>query len=73
MLLGSEPLSQNHFSMFEGGLGLISSAAIRGAAYVGCQALVLSKVAKASAREDMTALFRRLLDRPMTAGLVTDL
>lgn len=46
------------------GVGRISSADIRGAAYIGCQALVVGRVAAASAGEELIALLQRLPDRP---------
>lgn len=70
-LLGLEALSEARLPIREGGVSLINSADIREAAYVGCQALVLGRVAAVSAREELTTLFQRPSDRPMMAGLTT--
>ena len=48
--LGHEALRQAHLPIREGGLGLTSSSSIKGAAYIGCLALVLRRVVAASAR-----------------------
>ena len=48
--LGHEALRQAHLPIREGGLGLTSSSSIKGAAYIGCHALVLGRVVAASAR-----------------------
>ena len=48
--LGDAALRQAHLPIREGGLGLTSSDAIKGAAYIGCHALVLGRVVGASAR-----------------------
>ena len=45
--LGHEALRQAHLPILEGGLGIISSDAIKGAAYIGCQALVMGHVVAA--------------------------
>lgn len=70
-LLGPEALSEARNPIREGGVSLINSADIREAAYVRCQALILVRVAAASAGEELTALLQRLSDRPMMAGLAT--
>ena len=71
--LGHEALRQAHLPIREGGLGLISSDAIRGAAYIGCQALVLGHVVAASARENLPSLLERLPERPMASALIGEL
>ena len=47
--LGHDALRQAHLPIREGGLGLTSSSSIKGAAYIGCHALVLGRVVAASA------------------------
>lgn len=66
-LVGPEALSQARPIIREGGGGGLISADIRGAAYVGCQALVLGRVVVASALEE-------LVDRTFleTAGPIDD-
>jgi len=54
----------------EGGLGLISSDAIKGAAHIDCQALVLGHVVAASARENLPSLLERLPERPIALTLI---
>lgn len=49
----------------EGWFGLIRSADVSGASYVGCQALVLDRAVAASARVEFIALLQRLPDRPI--------
>ena len=71
--LGDVPLRQAHLPIREGGLGLTSSDAIKGAAYIGCHALVLGRVAAASAREDLPSLLERLPERPMASALLEEL
>ena len=48
--LGLDALRQPHLPIREGGLGLTSSSSIKGAACIGCHALVLGRVVVASAR-----------------------
>ena len=45
--LGHDALRQAHLPIREGGLGLTSSSSIKGAAYIGCHALVLGRVVAA--------------------------
>ena len=71
--LGHEALRQAHLPIREGGLGLISSDAIKGAAYIGCQALVLGHVVVASAQENLPSLLGRLPDRLMASALIDEL
>ena len=42
--LGHEALRQAYLPIRKGGLGLTSSSSIKGAAYIGCHALVLGRV-----------------------------
>ena len=71
--LGHEALRQAHLPIREGGLGLISSDAIKGAAYIGCQALVLGHVVTASARENLPSLLERVPKPPMASALIDEL
>ena len=71
--LGHEALRQAHLPIREGGLGLTSSDAIKGAAYIGCQALVLGRVVAASARGNLSSLLERLPERPTTSALIDEL
>ena len=57
----------------EGGLGLTSSSSIKGAAYVGCHALVLGRVVAASARRNLPSLLERLPQRPIASTLTKEL
>ena len=58
--LGHEALRQAHLPMREGGLGLTSSSSIKGAAYIGCHALVLGRAVAASTRGNLPSLLERL-------------
>ena len=71
--LGHEALRQALLPIREGGLVLTSSDAIKGAAYIGCQALVLGRVVAASARENLPALLKCLPERPMASALLDEL
>ena len=71
--LGDAALRQAHLPIREGGLGLTSSDAIKGAAYIGCHALVLGRVVAASARGDLPSLLERLPERPMASALLEEL
>ena len=62
---GHEALRQSHLPIREDGLGLISSDAIKGSAYIGCQALVLGYVVAASARKNLPSLLEMLPECPM--------
>ena len=66
-------LRQAHLPIREGGLGLTSSSSIKGAAYIGCHALVRGRVVTASAREDLPSLLERLPERPMSSALIEEL
>ena len=71
--LGHDALRQAHLPIREGGLGLTSSSSIKGAAYVGCHALVLGRVVAASARGNLPSLLERLPERPMASALLEEL
>lgn len=49
--LGHEALRQTHLPIWEGGLGLASSDAIKSAVQIGCQDFVMGRVVSTSARE----------------------
>ena len=66
-------LRQAHLPIREGVLGLTSSISIKGAAYIGCHALVLGRVAAASARGNLPSLLERLPERPMASALLEEL
>ena len=68
--LGHEALRQAHLPIREGGLGLTSCISIKGAAYIGCHALVLGRVVTASARGNLPYLLERLPERPMASALI---
>ena len=59
-----------HLLIREGGLGPTSSSTIKSAAYIGCHALILGRVVAASARGDLSSLFERLPERPMTSAFL---
>ena len=71
--LPGAPLRQAHLPIREGGLGLTSSISIKGAAYIGCHALVLGRVVAASARGNLPSLLERLPERPMASALIEEL
>ena len=71
--LGHDALRQAHLPIREGGLGLTSSSSIKGAAYIGCHALVLGRVVTASARGNLPSLLERLPERPMASALLEEL
>ena len=71
--LGHDALRQAHLPIREGGLGLTSSSSIKGAAYIGCHALVLGHVVAASARGNLPSLLERLPERPMASALLEEL
>ena len=71
--LGHDALRQAHLPIRVGGLGLTSSISIKGAAYIGCHALVLGRVVAASARENLPSLLERLPERPMASVLIEEL
>ena len=72
-LPGHDALRQAHLPIQEGGLGLTSSSSIKGAAYVGCNALVPGRVVAASAQENLPSLLERLPERPMASALIEEL
>ena len=71
--LGHDALRQAHLPIREGGLGLTSSSSIKGAAYIGCHALVLGRVVAASARGNLSSLLERLPEQPMASALIEEL
>ena len=71
--LGHETLRQAHLPIREGGLGLTNSSSIKGAAYIGCHALVLGCVVAASARGNLPSLLERLPEQPMASALIEEL
>ena len=71
--LGHDALRQAHLPIREGGLGLTSRSSIKGAAYIGCHALVLGRVVAASARGNLPSLLERLRERPMASALIEEL
>ena len=71
--LGYDALRQAHLSIREGGLGLTSGSSIKGAAHIGCHALVLGRVVAASARGYLPSLLERLPERPMASVLIEEL
>ena len=72
--LGHDALRKAHLPIREGGLGLTSSSSIKGAAYIGCHALVvLGRVVAASARGNLPSLLERLPERPMASALLEEL
>ena len=70
--LGHDALRQAHLPIREGNLGLTSSSSIKGAAYIGCHALVLGRVVAASARGNLPSLLERLPERPMASTLLEE-
>ena len=48
-------------------------SSIKGAAYIGCHALVLGRVVAASARGNLPSLLERLPERPMASALLEEL
>ena len=71
--LGYDALRQAHLQIREGGLELTGSSSIKGAEYIGCHALVLGRVAAASARGNLPSLLKRLPERPMASALIEEL
>ena len=71
--LGHDALRQAHLPIREGGLGFTSSSSIKGAAYIGCHALVLGRVVAVSARGNLPSLLERLPERPMASALLEEL
>ena len=71
--LGHDALRQAHLPIREGALGLTSSNSIKGAAYIGCHALVLGRVVAAFARGNLPSLLERLPERSMASELLEEL
>ena len=57
---GHDALRQAHLPIREGGFGLTRSSSIKGAAYIGCHALVLGFVVTASAQGNLPSFVERL-------------
>ena len=68
--LGHDALRQAHLPIR---VGLTSSSSIKGAAHIGCHALVLGRVVTASARGNLPSLLERLPERPMASALLEEL
>ena len=71
--VGHDALRQAHVPIREGGLRFTSSNSIKGAAYIGCHALVLGRIVAASARGNIPSLLERLPERPMASALIEEL
>ena len=71
--LKHEALRQAHLPIREDGLGLTSSSSMKGAAYIGCHALVLERVVAAFARGYLSFLPERLPERSMASALIEEL
>ena len=71
--LGHEALRQAHVPIREGGLGFASSSSIKGAALIGCHALVHERVVAASARGNLPPFLERLPERPMGSAPIEEL
>ena len=71
--LGHEALRQARLPIREGSIGLTSSNSIKGAAYIGCHALVLGCVVAVFARGNLPSLLERLAERPMASALIEEL
>ena len=71
--LGRDALRQAHLPIREGSLGLTSISSVKGAAYIGCHALVLGRVVVGSARGNLPSLLERLSERPMASALLEEL
>ena len=71
--LGHEALRQAHLPIREDGLELTSSSSMKGAAYIGCHALVLGRFVAAFARGNLSFLLERLPERSMASALIEEL
>ena len=71
--LGHEALRQAHVPIREGGLGFASSSSIKGAALIGCHALVHGRVVAASARGNLPPFLERLPERPIGSAPIEEL
>ena len=71
--LGHEALRQAHLPIREGGLGPTSSSLVKGAAYIGCHALVLGRVVAPSARGNLLPLLERLRERSIVSSASEEL
>ena len=68
-----EALRQAHVPIREGSVGVNSSNAIKGAAYIGRHALVLGHVIAASAQGGLPSFLERLREQPMATSLLEEL
>ena len=68
-----EALRQTHVPIRECDLGITSSSAIKGAAYIDSHALVLGRVVATSARGNLPSRLERLPERPMASALLDEL
>ena len=66
-------LRQAHLPIRNDGLALTSNSSIKGAAYIGCRALVLGRVVAASALGNLPSLLERLPEQPMASALIEEL
>ena len=71
--LGHEALRQVHLPIREDSLGFTSSSSIKGAANIGCHALVQGRVGAASARGNLPSLLEGLPERLMVSALIEEL
>ena len=71
--LGHAALRQAHLPIRESDHGLTSSSPIKGAAYIGCHALVLGRVVAASTRGNLPSLLKRLPEQLMASALNEEL
>ena len=71
--LGHDALRQAYLPIRKDGLGLTSSISIKGAAKIGCHALVLGRVVAASTQGNLPSLLERLPERSMASALIEEL
>ena len=71
--LGHKALRKAHLPIREGDLGLTRSSSMKGAAYIGCHALVLGCIVAVSALENLPSFLERLPERPMASALLEEL
>lgn len=64
-MLGSDALRQAHLPIQQGGLGLTNSAAVAGAAGIGCQTLALGGVLTMASTRGSLALLEHLSGRSL--------
>ena len=71
--MGHDTLRQAHLPIQEDGIGFTGSSSIKGAAYIGCHALVLEHAVAASARRNLPSLLERMPERSMASALIEEL